>query len=79
MVPKFQGGLGFREIENFNLALLGKQVWRLLHNQYSLFYKILRARYFPSCSIMDGGVKTQGSYAWQSILKAWKVIDLGSA
>ena len=29
--------------------------------------------------IMDEGVKTTGSYAWQSILKARHVIDLGSS
>nr|POE69982.1 putative mitochondrial protein [Quercus suber] len=63
----------------FNLALLGKQVWRLIHNTDSLFYKVFKARFFPSCSIMDEGVKTIGSYAWQSILKARHVIDLGSS
>ena len=78
-LPKCQGGLGFREIKNFNLALLGKQVWRLIHNKDSLFYKVFKARFFPSCSIMDEGVKTTGSYAWQSILKARHVIDLGSS
>ena len=78
-LPKCQGGLGFREIENFNLALLGKQVWRLIHNSDSLFYKVFKARFFPTCSIMDEGVKTTGSYAWQSILKARHVIDLGSS
>lgn len=78
-LPKCQGGLGFREIENFNLALLGKQVWRLINNKESLFYKVFKARFFPSCSIMDEGVKTTRSYAGQSILKAHHVIDLGSS
>ena len=63
-LPKFQGGLGFCEIENFNLALLVKQVWRLIHNRDSLFYKVFKARFFPSFSIMDEGVKTTVSYAW---------------
>ena len=42
--PKCQGGLGFKDIENFNLAILGKQVWRLLHNKDSLFYKHYKTR-----------------------------------
>ena len=62
-LPKCQGGLGFQDTENFNLALLGKQVWRLIHNQDSLFYKVFKAKFFPTCSIMDEGVKTNGSYA----------------
>ena len=65
-------------MENFNLALLGKQVWRLLHNTDSLFYKVFKARFFPNCSIMDEGVKLNGSYAWQSIMKARRVVGLGA-
>lgn len=70
--------MGFRDLENFNLALLGKQVWRLVHNTDSMFYKVFKARFFPNCSVLDRGVKTGGSYAWQSILKARDVIKKGA-
>jgi len=75
---KCQGGLGFKDIESFNLAMLEKQVWRLLHNKDSLFYKVFKSKYFPNCSILDEGVKVKGSYAWQNILKACRVVRLGS-
>ena len=76
-LPKCQGGLGFKDIENFNLAMLGKQVWRLLHNQHSLFYKVFKAKYFPNGSILDDSVKVNGSYVWQSILRARRVVRMG--
>jgi len=73
-LPKNQGGLGFKDLEQFNLALLGKQVWRLIHNTDSLLYKVFKAKYFPHCTILDDEVKMKGSYAWQSILKARNLV-----
>ena len=77
-LPKLHGGLGFRELEKFNLALLGKQIWRLIHNIDSMFYKVFKARFFPTCSVLESGVKTNGSYAWQNILKAREVVKQGA-
>ena len=37
---KDRGGLGFRSMHGFNLALLGKHVWNFLNNQRSLVARI---------------------------------------
>lgn len=52
-VPKKEGGLGFRDLEKFNQALLGKQVWRILQNPGCLMARILQARYFPDGDILN--------------------------
>ncbi|XP_050150574.1 uncharacterized mitochondrial protein AtMg00310-like [Malus sylvestris] len=52
-LPKSVKGLGFRNFQDFNDALLVKQCWRLIHNPNSLWAHILKARYFPYSSFFD--------------------------
>ena len=37
---KNKGGLGFWDIHAFNLAMLAKQSWWLIHGTHSLFYRV---------------------------------------
>ncbi|XP_060960747.1 uncharacterized protein LOC115723580 [Cannabis sativa] len=46
---KSSGGLGFRNLKDYNLSLLGKQVWHLLQGEDSLVGRVYKARYFPNC------------------------------
>jgi hypothetical protein len=66
-VPKNQGGMGFRDLHCFNLAMLAKQVWRLISEPDSLCASVLRAKYFSDGDIINCQLKKGSSYTWQSI------------
>ncbi|KFK27798.1 hypothetical protein AALP_AA8G430800 [Arabis alpina] len=76
-LPKKEGGLGFRDIENFNLALLGKQVHRLFTNPSSLVAQLLKGRYFPATNIMEAGNGSKPSYIWRSLLDGRELVKKG--
>lgn len=64
---KDHGGLGFREFEIFNQAMLAKQFWRLHSRPNSLITHIFRARYFPHGNIWKATVGSYPSYGWRSV------------
>jgi hypothetical protein len=71
---KFEGGLGFKNLHLFNLALLAKQRWWLLQAPQSLYCRIFKAKYFPTCSFLDATLGPNPSYIWRSILVGRKVL-----
>lgn len=65
-------GMGFRDFECFNDALLGKQCWRILKVPNSLVSHILRAKYFPSCWFLEADLGKCPSFIWRSMHLASK-------
>ena len=71
---ELDGGLGFKDMECFNMALLAKQWWRLVHNENSLCYKVLKEKYFPHSSINQAKGGGNDSYLWGSLFEGKKVL-----
>ncbi|XP_030968762.1 uncharacterized protein LOC115989234 [Quercus lobata] len=76
--PKAEGGMGFRDLKAFNLALLAKQWWRMQQNPDSLVHRVLKAKYFPNSVASEAELGSRPSYAWRSIWASKKVVDRGS-
>uniref|UniRef100_A0A803QEL1 Reverse transcriptase domain-containing protein n=1 Tax=Cannabis sativa TaxID=3483 RepID=A0A803QEL1_CANSA len=71
---KAVGGLGFRDFREYNLALLGKQAWRLLTETDSLVCKIYKARYFPDDTFLNASLGHNPSFIWKSIFDSKALI-----
>lgn len=69
----------FRDIHCFNLALLSKQVWRLVDSADSFCASILRPKYFPDGNLRNANLKKGASFTWQrqSIMAGVRTLKLG--
>ena len=76
--PKAVGGLGFKDIEAFNIALLGKQLWRMITHRDSLMAKIFKSRYFSKSDPLNAQLGSRPSFAWRSIIEAQALIKQGA-
>jgi hypothetical protein len=75
--PKNRGGMGFRDLEVFNLALLAEQGWRLLSNPNSLVARIMKEKYHSRVGFLDAKLGSRPSFVWRSILKAKPIMRNG--
>ena len=76
-LSKAEGGLGFRDLRSFNLALLAKQVWRLWHCPNSFLAQIMEAKYYCGKTFLDSKLGNQPSFAWRSIHSSWGLLKEG--
>ncbi|CAN0855442.1 LINE-1 retrotransposable element ORF2 protein [Linum grandiflorum] len=75
---KQEGGMGFKEFRDFNLALLAKQAWRLLEDPTSLWARVFKAKYFRRSSFLQAKKGPRPSWIWTSIIEARALIKIGA-
>ena len=69
--------MGFRDLQDFNLAMLAKQGWRLIQQQDSLLFKCFKARYFPQFNFLEASDVLNSSYVWKSLMAAQPILKMG--
>ncbi|XP_010424753.1 PREDICTED: uncharacterized protein LOC104709909 [Camelina sativa] len=74
---KTEGGLGFRCLDDFNTALLAKQLWRLISVPDSLFAKVFKGRYYRHSDPLDPIKSYFPYYGWRSLISARSLVNKG--
>ncbi|CAN1838863.1 Putative ribonuclease H protein At1g65750 [Linum perenne] len=76
-VRKEDGGMGFKDMHAFNLAMLGKHGWKLLSNPDALVCRVFKARYFPRGDFLTAVRPNGSSPIWQSIWATQGIVRSG--
>lgn len=77
--PKSQGGLGLRNLQSLNKALLFKQAWRMESKQSLLISKVFRAKYSSnwSANSLKGKIPETCTWGSRRTMKAVKDMSQG--
>ena len=65
---KDSGGLGFRDIQAFNIAMLGKVAWRLVTKPDCLLARTLLGKYCYKGSFLTVPCPSSSSHGWRGII-----------
>ncbi|KAA3457378.1 reverse transcriptase [Gossypium australe] len=76
-ISKEKGGLGFRSLDQFNIALLAKQGWRFINYPDSLLAQVLKAKYYPNSNFLQAQLGNLPSLTWRSIWAGKKLLKDG--
>ena len=75
--PKGMGGLGFKDFELFNLAMLAKQACRLLQNPESLSARVLKSVYYPNADTLQAQLGNHPCQIWRAIIEGRDILKQG--
>ena len=67
-LPKMEGGLGFKNLEAWNLALLSKNLWNIHAKSDTLWVKWIHQNYLQDSNIWDYSGHKQESKLMKQLL-----------
>ncbi|XP_019189231.1 PREDICTED: uncharacterized protein LOC109183618 [Ipomoea nil] len=75
--PKDAGGLGYCSLREMNMALLGKQAWRLITKPSSLVARIYKAQYYPNSTYFEATAGSNPSFIRRGLLEVQNILRDG--
>nr|KYP44532.1 hypothetical protein KK1_033990 [Cajanus cajan] len=75
---KEYGGIGFRHLHGFNLAMLRKQGWNLQSKLDALFTHVFKAKYLPQGDFLGARLGHNLSFIWRSIHTSQVLVQQGT-
>jgi len=75
---KNDGGMSFKNLPAFNIAMLGEQGWRLMTNPGSLVARLYKAIYYPMCNFFELTLGYKPSSVWRSMCNSKFILKAGS-
>jgi hypothetical protein len=76
--PKNEGGLGIRNLQAMNQALILMAAWRIADQPNCFLHSVLKSKYFPDSSIWRPNSNSPKSAFWASILKVLPILKTHS-
>ena len=73
---KDAGGLGFRDIQDFNTSMLAKNAWRILTEPECLLARLLIGKYCHSTSFLSATCPKSASHGWKGVIAGCKLLKL---
>ncbi|GKA39579.1 hypothetical protein Tco_0732130 [Tanacetum coccineum] len=73
-LPKQEGGLGIRRLENFNVALMSTHVWKIVTRKDSLWVKWIHAYKLKKRSFLDVKMASNVSWGWRKLLQIRSIL-----
>lgn len=75
---KENSGLGIKNLEKFNLALVGKWLGRALNEKNNIWVKVLVAKYGKGDEWLEKKYKGKGSIWWRDLREVYQLeVDRG--
>lgn len=73
---KSDGGLGFREIQDFNTKMLAKNAWQILTSPDCLLARLLLRKYCYNSSFLTSSCPASASHGWRGVVEGLNLLKL---